>query len=113
MNTCYMLEMIDYIIDFMDLLEIALDEWDAGKVLIELIHFRRYGRLTGDYIGSQARPVFLMLLHELKAQIAKADDEWFEAWKNRQEDREMEARATDAEPEAQARAEEDAEAAHA
>lgn len=113
MNTCYMLEMIDFIIDLMDILEIAMDERDARKVLIELIHFRRYGRLTGDYIGSQARPVFLMLLQELKAQIAKADDEWFEAWKNRQEDREMEARATNAELEAQARAEEEAEAAHA
>ena len=113
MNTCYMLEMIDFIIDFMDILEIAMDERDARKVLTELIRFRRYGRLTGDYIGSQARPVFLMLLHELKAQIAEADPDWLEAWKNRQEDREMEARATDAELEAQARAEEDAEAAHA
>lgn len=113
MNTCYMLETIDFIIDFMDLLEIVLDEWDAGKVLIELIHFRRNGRLTGGFIGSQARPVFLMLLHELKAQIAEADPDWLEAWKDRQEDREKEARATDAEPEAQARAEEDAEATHA
>ena len=113
MNTCYMLEMIDFIIDFTDLLEIVLDEWDARKVLTELIHFRRNGRLTGGFIGSQARPIFLMLLHELKAQIAEADPDWLEAWKNRQEDREMEARATDAEPEAQARAEEDAEAAHA
>lgn len=113
MSTCCLLEMIDFIIDFTDLLEIVLDERDARKVLTELIRFRRNGRLTGGYIGSQARPVFLMLLHELKAQIAKADPDWLEAWKNRQEDRGMEARATDAEPEAQARAEEDAEATHA
>ena len=109
MNLCYLLEMIDYLIEFDDLLSIALEEWDKRKVIDELAYFRKRGKLSGEYMGCDVRGVFRLLLHELKAQIEEADPEWYESYKLKQEEREHEARVVDAMLKAQAEAEEAAE----
>ena len=96
MNLNYLLEMIDYLIEFYGLMGLCLTNWDANRVLSELIHFRKRGQLSGEYLSTEGRPVFNLLLHELKAQIQEADPEWFEACAAKQEDRQREARIVDA-----------------
>jgi len=108
MNLMYLLEMIDYLIEFGEMLEIAtLTTYDAERLLEELVYFRKHGKLSGEYLSCDIRPIFHLLLHELKAQIEEADPGWFEAYTAKREDREHEARVMDAFLEEQARIEEE------
>ena len=106
MDLCYLLDLIDEIIEFQDLLSICLDEWNVEKVIKELVHFRRKGRLSGEYMSHDARAVFNLMFLELKSQIKEADPEWFEGYVIKQEEREHEARVVDAFLEEQARIDE-------
>jgi len=108
MNLMYLLEMIDYLIEFGEMLEIAtLNRYDAQRLLEELIYFRKHGKLSGEYMPGDQRPIFHLLLHELKEQIEEADPAWFEAHTVKGEDREHERRIVDAFLEEQARIEEE------
>jgi len=108
MNLMYLLEMIDYLIEFGEMLEIAtLTTYDAERLLEELVYFRKHGKLSGEYMPGDQRPIFHLLLHELKEQIEEADPAWFEAHTVKGEDREHERRIVDAFLEEQARIEEE------
>jgi len=108
MNLVYLLEMIDDLIEFGQLLEVAtVNDYDATRLVEHLVYFRRHGRISPEYMPCDIKPIFHLLLHELKAQIEEADPGWFEAYTAKREDREHEARVVDAFLEEQARIEEE------
>ena len=108
MNLVYLLEMIDYLIEFGELLEIAtVNDYDAETLLEQLIYFRKHGKLSDKYIPVEIKTIFHLLLHELKEQIEEADPGWFQAYTIKQEDREHERRVVDAFLAEQALAEEE------
>ncbi len=107
MNLVYLLEMIDDLIEFKALLEIAtVTDYDAERLMEHLIYFRKHGKVSTEYMPADIRPIFHLLLHELKEQIEEADPAWFEAYTVKKEDREQEARMVDAFLDEQARIEE-------
>lgn len=108
MNMNYLLEMIDYLIEFIKLLEIAtVNDYDATRLVEHLMYFRKHGKISQEYMPGDIKPIFHLLLHELKAQIEEADPDWFEAYIVKREDREHEARVVDAFLAEQARIEEE------